>query len=151
MMENERFLIIPEREEGLSSFDPDRQTRSKLAMNLCYEVNISFDGRLMACLGDKCLRLFDMSTLEEVGNITLKERAKYLRMTEDHIFIKYFEDGDEWSVLSLKETVFSKMRMEMALLGISQEEYNARQASSMHKAIKAYLDKRVKAAQIKAA
>jgi hypothetical protein len=124
MMDNERFLLIPEREEGLSSFDSESQTRSKLAEELCYEVTISFDRRLMVCLGDKCLRLFDMSTVQEIGNIELTERAKYLRMTENHIFIKYFEDGDEWSILSLKETVFSKMRMEMALKGITEEEWN---------------------------
>jgi hypothetical protein len=117
-------LLIPEREEGLSSFDPDRKTRSKLAMGMCFEATLSFDGRLMVCLGEKCLRLFDMSTLEEVGNIDLPERARHLRMTEDHIFIKYNDEGDEWSVLSLKETVFSKMRMEIALRGISIEEYN---------------------------
>jgi hypothetical protein len=36
MMDNERFLIIPEKEKGLSSFDPDRVSYTKIVTGMSY-------------------------------------------------------------------------------------------------------------------
>jgi hypothetical protein len=151
MMDNERFLIIPEKEKGLSSFDPDRVLYTKLQTGMSYGVQVSFDGRILACFGKNTLRMLSASHLEEIATITLKYPGKSMKMTDDHIFIQHFEENDDWTILSLKETGLSKGRMEAALNNMSFDEYQAKEANKMRVAIRGYIEKRMKAARIKAA
>jgi hypothetical protein len=51
----------------------------------------------------------------------------------------------------LKETGLSKARMEAALNNMSFDEYQAKEANKMRVAIRGYIEKRMKAARIKAA
>jgi hypothetical protein len=64
---------------------------------------ISPDGQLIATVGHFYLHIFEAFTLSRIAKLVIKS-SKYVKMTDNHIFVKHNSPDSDWTVVCLSET-----------------------------------------------